>query len=58
MQLNYNDKITKKSGFEYGAIVVGEKKYKYKVGSEGNKDLLKHHDSLKKTGNTGFNFKY
>ena len=58
MQLNYNDKFTKKSGFEYGAIDVGEKKYKYKVGSEGNKDLLKHHDSLKKTGKTGFNFKY
>ena len=58
MQLNYNDKFTKKSGFEYGAIDVGEKKYKYKVGSEGNKDLLKHHDSLKKTGNAGFNFKY
>lgn len=58
MKLNYDKKYSKSSNFEYGAVDVGKRKYKYKVGSEGNKALLKDHDSAKKTGNVGFNFKY
>jgi hypothetical protein len=42
MTLNYSDDMSK---FEYGAIDVGNKKYKYKKGLEGNKKVLKHHYS-------------
>lgn len=58
MRLNYDKTYTKSSDFEYGAINVGKSKHKFKVGREGNQDLLKHHDSLKKQNTTSFNFKY
>lgn len=48
MQLNYNNEFAKSSNFEYGAIFVGDKKYKYPKGKEGNKKLLKFHDSVPK----------
>ncbi|MCW4040547.1 MAG: hypothetical protein NWE83_07325 [Candidatus Bathyarchaeota archaeon] len=40
--LNYSKDMSK---FEYGAIDVGNKKYKYKKGKEGNKQVLKYHYS-------------
>ena len=45
MSLNYDDQFINDSGFEYGAIDVGAGKYKFKKGKEGNKKLLKFHDS-------------
>ncbi len=48
MTLNYDDQFINDSGFEYGAIYVGSKKYKYPKGKEGNKKLLKFHDSVPK----------
>ena len=48
MTLNYDDQFINDSGFEYGAIDVGSKKYKYPKGKEGNKKLLKFHDSIPK----------
>ena len=48
MKLNYDDQFINDAGFEYGAIDVGTKKYKYKQGKEGNKKVLKFHDSTPK----------
>lgn len=59
MKLNYDQKYTKNSDFEYGAIYVGNKKYNYKVGSKGNEELLKYHDSKTKVKTKpAFNFKF
>ena len=43
MKKNYNPAWVKKAGFEYGAVIDGL----FKDGSEGNKNLLKWHDSKK-----------
>lgn len=45
MKLNYNNEFAKDSNFEYGAVFVGDKKYRFPVGSKGNKKLLDFHDS-------------
>lgn len=54
ISLNYSSDFAKKANFEYGAVNVKGKSYKFKKGIEGNKELLKYHDSLKKTTNNKF----
>lgn len=59
ISLNYNSDFAKKANFEYGAVNVKGKNYKFKKGMEGNKKLLKYHDSLKKTpSNLMFEFDF
>lgn len=54
MELNYDSDFMKKANFEYGAINVKGKGYAFKKGIEGNKELLKYHDSLKKVAGSKF----
>jgi len=54
MELNYGRGFVKSANFEYGAIDVKGNSYMFKKGAEGNKELLKYHDSLKKTNKNKF----
>lgn len=56
MEMNYSQKYSKMSNFEYGAVEVGKSGYKYKKGDAGNKQLLNDLNKINKKTQNIFKF--